>query len=74
MTEEELQIVVEQEKILVIISRLNKIFPTAQEICTQGMCIQFALLLKSIWPQGTILYDQDHAIVNFPETVTNQNN
>lgn len=52
-------------QILKVIERIRDCFPNASEICTRGSCVKFAMFLKQNYPQGTILYDLDHAIFQY---------
>lgn len=48
--------------ILKIIERIRNSFDGSVEVYTQGSCIKFAMILKEIFPHGSILYNSDHAI------------
>lgn len=48
-----------------VIQRIRESFSEAERIYTQGACVQFALILATIFPGGRILYDIDHAIYEY---------
>lgn len=50
------------EEILNLIRVIRDSFPNSVEVYTKGSCIRFALILKTIYPDGEIMYDQDHAL------------
>jgi hypothetical protein len=52
-------------EILRFIELIKECFPNAEQICTQGSCIRFALLLQHQYPKGKILYNIDHAIFEY---------
>ena len=49
-------------EILKIIERIKDCFPNSEIICTEGSCVKFAMILKQIFPEGDIFYNEDHAI------------
>ena len=52
-------------KILKIIERIRESFDDAEYVYTNGSCVKFAMILKEIFPEGTILYDSNHAIFKY---------
>lgn len=48
-----------------VIQRIRESFSDAERIYTRGACVQFALILATIFPGGRILYDIDHAIYEY---------
>lgn len=52
----------EHMKILRIIKRIRESLKDSVKVYTQGNCVQFAVILKEIYPQGTIMWNEDHAI------------
>lgn len=48
--------------ILTVIKRIRESFDGATDVYTCGSCIRFAIILKEIFPNGSILYNSDHAI------------
>ncbi len=51
--------------ILAIIDRIRNSFPDAIHVYTHGSCIKFSMILLEIFPDGKILYDNDHSIFEF---------
>ena len=49
-------------KILNLIEIIRESFPKAIEVYTKGSCVQFALILNTIYPSGEIYYNMDHAV------------
>lgn len=48
-----------------VIERIRHSFEGSVKTYTQGNCVQFAMILKEIYPEGTILYDLNHAIFKY---------
>lgn len=48
--------------ILSLIKRIRDSFDNSVTVYTNGSCVKFAMILKEVYPQGNILYDQNHAI------------
>ena len=49
-------------QVLGIIGRIRDSFIGASYVYTNGSCIKFAMILQEIFPDGSILYDSNHAI------------
>lgn len=47
------------------IELIKDCFPDASEICKNGSCVKFALLLEHIYGCGNVLYDMNHAIFEY---------
>lgn len=50
------------KEILNLIKVIRESFPNAVEVYTKGSCVRFALILKTIYPDGDIYWNEDHAI------------
>ena len=48
--------------ILQIIRVIRDSFDGSVDVYTKGSCIKFAMILKCIFPLGSIMYNQDHAV------------
>lgn len=48
--------------ILDFIIMVRESFGNAEEVYLNGSCVQFALILKKLYPEGIVLYDGNHAI------------
>jgi len=48
-------------EILNLIQIIRESFSNAEKVYTSGSCVQFALILNTIYPSGTIYYNIDHA-------------
>jgi hypothetical protein len=48
-------------EILNLIRVIRESFPQSVEVYTQGSCFRFALILKTVYPEGEIYNDEDHA-------------
>lgn len=48
--------------ILDFISMVRESFVDAEKVYLNGSCVQFALILKKLYPEGIVLYDGNHAI------------
>lgn len=55
----------EHIQILSVIKSIRESFPAASKVYTEGSCIQFAIILNTIWPKGVVLYDCNHAIFEY---------
>lgn len=51
--------------ILFFIQLLRDSIPNSVEIYTKGNCGAFALILQSKYPEGIILYNEDHCIFEY---------
>lgn len=49
-------------EILSLIKVIRDSFPNAVEVYTKGSCFQFALILSTVFRDGEIYYNEDHAI------------
>lgn len=52
----------QHKEILSLIELIRESFPSSVEVYTKGSCLQFAMILKTVYPQGDIYYNQDHAV------------
>lgn len=50
------------QDVLILIELIRNSFPNSVEIYTKGSCVQFAIILNTIYPQGEIYYNMDHAV------------
>lgn len=48
-------------EILNLIRVIRESFPQSVEVYTQGSCFRFALILKTVYPEGDIYWNEDHA-------------
>jgi hypothetical protein len=55
-------------EILEYIEFLRDCIPNAKEVFLNGHCVQFAMLLDTHFPGGTILYQDGHACFEYKET------
>ena len=51
--------------ILKTIELIRTSFSKAEKVYTSGSCIKFAMILKHLYPEGVILYDENHAIFEY---------
>ena len=51
------------------IEQVRRTFPDAEKTCTEGGCVQFAILLRMYAEAGTVMYDQiaGHAYLKLGE-------
>lgn len=49
-------------EVLSFINRLRESIPNSVEIFTNGGCVQFCLILSERFPNGQLMYDENHAI------------
>lgn len=49
------------QDILSFIRQVRDIFPDADEVCLKGQCVRFAILLNTVFPEGRVYWDEDHA-------------
>lgn len=54
-------------EILNLIRIIRESFPNSVEVYTKGSCIRFALILKTVYPEGEVMYDCDHATFLYGE-------
>ena len=54
-------------EILELIRLIRESFPDAEKVYTQGGCVRFALILKKVYPQGDIMWNEDHAVFRLEE-------
>jgi len=53
------------EHILETIALIRDSFDNSVEVYTKGKCIEFCLILRHLYPEGIILYDDHHAIFEY---------
>jgi len=53
------------EHILETIALIRDSFDNSVEVYTKGSCVELCYLLKHLYPEGSILYDCDHAIFEY---------
>ena len=51
--------------ILKTIELIRESFDESVEVYTKGSCVRFALILKHIYPQGEVLWNENHAIFEY---------
>lgn len=51
--------------ILKTIELIRDSFDGSETVYRNGSCIRFAMILKHLYPSGTILYNCDHAIFEY---------
>lgn len=56
------QVTINRIEILKLITLIRESFDDSVKVYTQGSCVRFALILKHIYPQGEILWDESHAL------------
>jgi hypothetical protein len=56
-----------RSEIIKTIKLIRDSFDGSVEVYSKGSCIKFAMILKHLYPNGTILYDSNHAIFKFDE-------
>jgi short subunit dehydrogenase-like uncharacterized protein len=49
-------------EVLNLIEIIRDSFPNSIEVYTKGSCVQFALILNTVYPKGEIYYNVDHAV------------
>lgn len=49
-------------EILDLIRLIRESFPYAEKVYTQGGCVRFALILKKVYPEGDIIWNEDHSV------------
>ena len=52
-------------EIIKTIELIKTSFPEAEKVFRNGSCIKLAMILKHIYPEGIILYDDNHAIFEY---------
>lgn len=67
MSNDQANKLVDHIEIMKFISLIRDSFPTSVEVYTNGSCVRFALILKNTFPEGRVLYDEDHAIFELHE-------
>jgi hypothetical protein len=48
--------------VLNVIKSIRDSFNDSVKVYTQGSCVKFAMILKTIFPKGEILYNLNHAV------------
>lgn len=48
-----------------LITSIRDSFPKSVEVYTRGSCVRFAQILKTVYPEGQILYNVCHAIFEY---------
>lgn len=62
MAEEKSEKLIDYDHIETFIAYIRRYVPNAVELFTEGECIGFAMILKSVFRQGTIMFDHSHAV------------
>ena len=52
-------------KIKYFIKLIRESFPDSVKVYSQGSCVQFALILKSVFPDGEVMWNEDHAVFRY---------
>lgn len=53
---------IENKQLEDLISQIRDSFDGSIEVYTKGSCIKFCMILQTVFPNGVILYNSDHAI------------
>lgn len=57
----------EHLRIIKFIELVMDSFENSVEVYTKGSCVQFCLMLKYVFPEGEIYWNEDHAIFKYHE-------
>ena len=52
-------------EILKTIGLIRESFDDSVKVFTEGSCVKFCMILQHLYPDGSILYDMNHAIFQY---------